>query len=81
MFLGTFEDDVTHVEGDVDPVRDLEIINEELRLKDLEFLNTHLEKLEKLVVRGNDKSLKSDYVSYLIIFTLLRYINLLKYDE
>ncbi|CAK9827189.1 Obg-like ATPase 1 [Anthophora retusa] len=55
------DDDVTHVEGDVDPVRDLEIISEELRLKDIEFLNVHLEKLEKLVVRGNDKKLKPEY--------------------
>jgi ribosome-binding ATPase YchF (GTP1/OBG family) len=31
---GTFEDkEITHVEGEVDPIRDLEIINEELRLK------------------------------------------------
>ncbi|XP_076284723.1 adenylate kinase 9 [Lasioglossum baleicum] len=55
------DDDVTHVEGDVNPVRDLEIISEELRLKDIEFLNGHLEKLEKLVVRGNDKKLKPEY--------------------
>ncbi len=34
---GAFEDeDVIHVEGDVNPVRDLEIIHNELRLKDLE---------------------------------------------
>jgi hypothetical protein len=32
--LGVFDDDdVTHVEGDVNPVRDIEIIHEELRLK------------------------------------------------
>ncbi|KAK2575553.1 hypothetical protein KPH14_011271 [Odynerus spinipes] len=55
------DDDVTHVEGDVNPVRDLEIISEELRMKDVEFLNVHLEKLEKLVVRGNDKKLKPEY--------------------
>lgn len=61
---GAFEDDdVTHVEGDVNPVRDLDIISEELRLKDVEFLNAHLEKLEKLVIRGNDKKLKPEYVS------------------
>ena len=31
---GTFEDkEITHVEGEVDPIRDLDIINEELRLK------------------------------------------------
>ena len=36
---GTFEDDdVTHVEGDVNPVRDLDIISEELRLKDEQYL-------------------------------------------
>ncbi|KYM82302.1 hypothetical protein ALC53_07305 [Atta colombica] len=55
------DDDVTHVEGDVNPVRDLDIISEELRLKDVEFLNVHLEKLEKLVIRGNDKKLKPEY--------------------
>lgn len=64
LVTGAFEDDdVTHVEGDVNPVRDLDIISEELRLKDVEFLSTHLEKLEKLVIRGNDKKLKPEYVS------------------
>lgn len=64
IFLGAFEDDdVTHIEGDVNPVRDLDIISEELRLKDVEFLNVHLEKLGKLVLRGNDKKLKPEYVS------------------
>jgi obg-like ATPase 1 len=62
--LGAFDDpDVTHVEGEVDPIRDLDIICEELRLKDQETLNKNLEKLEKLVVRGNDKKLKPEYVS------------------
>ncbi|CAL1680336.1 unnamed protein product [Lasius platythorax] len=59
------DDDVTHVEGDVNPVRDLDIISEELRLKDVEFLNVHLEKLGKLVVRGNDKKLKPEYETLL----------------
>ena len=40
---GTFEDkEITHVEGEVDPVRDLDIINEELRLKDEEAFNKGL---------------------------------------
>ena len=39
LMSGAFEgEDVTHVEGDVNPVRDLEIISEELRLKDAEYL-------------------------------------------
>ena len=37
--IGAFDDDdVTHVEGEVNPVRDLEIISEELRLKDVQYL-------------------------------------------
>lgn len=64
LFTGAFEDsDVTHVEGEVDPVRDLDIISEELRLKDEEKLLTNLEKLEKTVGRGGDKKLKPEYVS------------------
>jgi obg-like ATPase 1 len=51
------------VEGEVNPIRDLEIINEELRLKDEEYLSTHLEKLERTVLRGGDKKLKPEYVS------------------
>ncbi len=41
--LGAFEDsEVTHVEGEVNPVRDLEIISEELRLKDVQYLDKHI---------------------------------------
>lgn len=33
-FIGAFEDpDIIHVDDSVDPVRDLEVIGEELRLK------------------------------------------------
>ncbi|VDM30787.1 unnamed protein product [Hydatigera taeniaeformis] len=60
--LGIFEDpDVSHVEGDVDPIRDMEIIREELRLKDEDYVNTVFEKLEKAVIRGGDKKQKPDY--------------------
>lgn len=63
---GAFDDDdVTHVEGEVDPVRDLSIIAEELRLKDEENLMAKLDKLEKTVGRGGDKKLKPEYVSYI----------------
>lgn len=56
------DDDVTHIEGDVNPVRDIEIINEELRLKDEEQLNSVIEKLRRFVERG-DKKDKAEYVS------------------
>lgn len=55
------DDDVTHVEGEVDPVRDLEIIGEELRLKDEDSLMKKLEGLERTVLRGGDKKLKPEY--------------------
>lgn len=62
--VGAFEDeDIIHVEGNVDPVRDIEIIHEELRLKDEESLGPIIDKLEKTAVRGGDKKLKPEYVS------------------
>lgn len=63
---GAFVDDeVTHIEGEVDPVRDLEIIYEELRLKDEEALLATIDKLERTVLRGSDKKSKPEYVSIL----------------
>ena len=54
--LRAFEDDnVTHVDGDVDPIRDLGTIMDELRLKDQEYLEARINELEKKVVRGGDK--------------------------
>lgn len=48
-----FDDaEIIHVEGDVDPVRDLTIINEELRIKDIEFVEKALENLKKQTRRG-----------------------------
>ncbi len=50
------------MEGDVNPVRDIEIINEELRLKDEEYIKATIDKMEKTVLR-NDKSAKPEYVT------------------
>lgn len=48
-----FDDaEIIHVEGDVDPVRDLTIISEELRIKDIEFVEKALENLKKQTRRG-----------------------------
>jgi len=48
-----FDDaEIIHVEGDVDPVRDLNIISEELRIKDIEFVEKALEGLSKQTRRG-----------------------------
>ena len=48
-----FDDaEIIHVEGDVDPIRDLNIISEELRIKDIEFVEKALENLKKQTRRG-----------------------------
>lgn len=59
----TFEDpEITHVEGEVDPVRDLDIINEELRLKDEDQFLKVYDDIEKKYNRG-EKALKAEYES------------------
>lgn len=74
---GAFEDeDVIHVDGEVNPVRDLETIGEELRLKDEEQLLQHIEKLDRQVNRGNDKKLKPEYVCTYSPTSLLHLIKL-----
>ncbi|XP_065345158.1 obg-like ATPase 1 [Cloeon dipterum] len=55
------DDDVTHVEGEVNPVNDLTVISEELRLKDEEVMLQTLDKFEKTVLRGGDKKMKPEY--------------------
>lgn len=48
-----FDDaEIIHIEGDVDPVRDLTIISDELRIKDIEFVEKALEAQKKLTRRG-----------------------------
>ena len=57
--LRCFDDDnITHVDGSVDPVRDMEIINYELQLKDLETIESRLAKTEKAAKSGGDKNAK-----------------------
>jgi len=59
--LRIFEDsDVTHVEGSIDPVRDLDIITEELILKDLDMITKYREKLEKELSHIKDKKKLAD---------------------
>src|SRR6202171_4083265 len=53
-----FEDsDVTHVEGRIDPVADIETVETELMLADLDSLERRVDGLEKKA-RGNDKEAK-----------------------
>ena len=66
--LRCFDDDnVTHVDGTVDPVRDKEIIDTELQLKDLETIEARIQKVQKQAQTGGDKQAK------LLYDVLLRY--------
>ncbi len=52
-----FEDDsVAHVDGAVDPVRDVETINTELLLKDLETVENRIDKLEPAAKKGDEEA-------------------------
>lgn len=53
-----FDDsNITHVAGDTDPVRDIDIINIELIFSDLEIVTTRISKIEKKAVATKDKEL------------------------
>nr|GMD05401.1 obg-like ATPase 1 [Ipomoea batatas]GMD07366.1 obg-like ATPase 1 [Ipomoea batatas] len=70
--LRAFEDsDIIHVDDTVDPVRDLEVISQELRLKDIEFMENRIEDLEKSMKRSNDKQLKIEHELCLKVKTSL----------
>jgi GTP-binding protein YchF len=67
-----FEDeDIHHVSGSVDPVRDIEIINTELVLADLAALTKRAERLQKSV-RAGDKLAKAELA---VIEKLLPHLN------
>lgn len=60
--LRCFDDDnITHVDGTVDPVRDKEIIDMELQLKDLETIEGRITRTQKQAQTGGDKSAKMQY--------------------
>ena len=60
--LRCFDDEnVTHVDGSVDPVRDKEIIDTELQLKDLETIESRIQKVQKQAQTGGDKVARQTY--------------------
>ncbi len=54
-----FEDDnIVHVDGSIDPVRDKEVIDMELQLKDLESVEKRIGRVEKMAKSGDKKAQK-----------------------
>ncbi len=57
--LRCFDDDnITHVDGSIDPVRDKEVIDTELQIKDLETVDARINKVEKQALSGKDADAK-----------------------
>lgn len=66
--LRCFDDgNVVHVDGSVDPVRDKEVVDLELQIKDLETVESRLAKSVKQATTGGDKGAKK------LVDLLLRY--------
>ena len=70
--LRCFDDEnVIHVDGSVDPIRDKEIIDTELQLKDLETVNKKIQKVEKMAKTGGDKDAKKAFEVCTVVKTHL----------
>ena len=55
-----FDDsNIIHVDGSIDPIRDIEVINLELIFADLETIEKRISKVKKLL--NNDKTVKAEY--------------------
>lgn len=69
--LRCFEDgNIIHVEGSVDPIRDKEIIDIELQLKDIETLAKSVEKAKKFIKSGK----KEDVMTYETLLNLQKFV-------
>ncbi len=55
-------DNIVHVDGSVDPIRDKETIDMELQLKDLETADKKLEKVKRAAKTGNKEAQKEEAV-------------------
>ncbi len=65
--LRCFENEnITHVDGSINPVRDKEIIDIELQLKDLETIESRINKVQKQAQTGGDKQAKVLYDIYIL---------------
>mmetsp|Transcript_19493 Transcript_19493/g.19517 ORF Transcript_19493/g.19517 Transcript_19493/m.19517 type:complete len:317 (-) Transcript_19493:29-979(-) len=72
------EADVIHTEGEVDPIRDLDIIRNELCLKDLERCNQKIEDVEKQLKRARTKELTDEMEILIKIRDMLNNHQMLK---
>ncbi len=61
------DSNITHVDGNINPIRDIETINTELALADLETIKNKYDKIEKQVKQGNKESaLELEFIKKII---------------
>ena len=77
------EEDVAHIESELDPVRDVEIVNLELILKDIEFLTKRNQTLHRSMRAGDKIAKKESEIidSILVELNDEKMINEIKLDE
>jgi len=64
------DDNITHVAGSIDPIRDIEIINTELCLADLETVEKRIDRVQKMIKGGDKKALTELEILKLVQQTL-----------
>lgn len=69
------DEDVTHVEGDVNPIRDMEIIHEELRLKDQEMVDKLVDGLAAQLKRAGKNADKTKVFEFETLQKIQKMIN------
>lgn len=85
--LRCFEDEnLPHIEGSIDPVRDKEIIDLELQIKDLEVIERKIQKTEKAAKAGDKEAKKgleilNLYKNHLESFQNIRTLNISEDDR
>lgn len=79
-----FDDgNVVHVDGSVDPVRDKEVIDTELQLKDLETIEKRVSSLSRVIKSGDKDAVKEHELAVKILATLEegKSVRTLEFDE
>ncbi len=65
-------EEIIHEEGDVDPIRDMDIIHGELVAKDIQYLVSKIDDLEKVIKRTNAKPARDELEVFQRVDALLK---------
>jgi obg-like ATPase 1 len=69
------DDDIIHNEGDLNPIRDIEIINGELRAKDLQQVEKNIEEVNARLKRAQGLEKKNEEAEFELLNKVKNYLN------